>query len=95
MGGGSTTGRAVVQSAGRGFQLPSRVLMQEFNRGSPVMHLLLRYTQALLTQMSQTAGVQSASCPGPTTVSLAGAASSGHLISTDLQWRRPASATPP
>ena len=55
MGGGSTTGRAVVQSAGRGFKLPSRVLLQEFNRGGPVMHLLLRYTQALITQMAQTA----------------------------------------
>ena len=55
MGGVSTTGRAVVQAAGRGFQLPASVLLQEFNRGGPVMHLLLRYTQALLTQMSQTA----------------------------------------
>ena len=55
MGGGSTTGRAVVQSPGRGFKLPSSVMLQEFNRGGPVMHLLLRYTQALLTQMSQTA----------------------------------------
>ena len=55
MGGESTTGRAVVQSAGRGFRLRSSVMMQEFNRAGPVMHLLLRYTQALLTQMSQTA----------------------------------------
>ena len=55
MGGESTTGRAVVQSAGRGFRLRASVLMQEFNRAGPVMHLLLRYTQALLTQMAQTA----------------------------------------
>ena len=55
MGGGSTIGRSVVQSAGRGFRLPASLLLDEFNRGGPVMHLLLRYTQALLTQMSQTA----------------------------------------
>ena len=55
MGGGSTTGCAVVQSAGQGYRLPAHVLLQEFNRGGAVMHLLLRYTQALLTQMSQTA----------------------------------------
>ena len=55
MGGASTTGRAVVQAAGKGFRLPSHLLMQEFNRAGPAMHLLLRYTQALLTQMSQTA----------------------------------------
>ena len=55
MGGETTTGRAVVQSAGRGFRLRASVLMQEFNRVGEVMHLLLRYTQALLTQMAQTA----------------------------------------
>jgi hypothetical protein len=44
MGGESTTGRAVVQSAGHGFRLRSSVMMQEFNRAGPVMHLLLRYT---------------------------------------------------
>ena len=55
MGGESTTGRAVVQSAGKGFRLPSNLLMEEFNRAGPAMHLLLRYTHALLTQMSQTA----------------------------------------
>src|SRR5664279_901114 len=55
MGGQSTTDRAVVQSAGQGFRLKANWLMQEFNRAGPVMHLLLRYTQALLTQMSQTA----------------------------------------
>jgi CRP-like cAMP-binding protein len=55
MGGESTTSRAVVQSAGQGFRLKSATMKQEFNRGGPVMHLLLRYTQALITQMAQTA----------------------------------------
>ena len=55
MGGHSTPSRAVVQSAGRGYRLAAAVLMDEFNRSGPVMHLLLRYTQALITQMSQTA----------------------------------------
>jgi CRP-like cAMP-binding protein len=55
MGGESTTSRAVVQSAGHGFRLRSSVLMQEFNRAGPALHLLLRYTQALITQMAQTA----------------------------------------
>ena len=55
MGGGSTPSRAVVQSAGRGYRLKANLVMQEFNRGGPVMHLLLRYTQALITQMAQTA----------------------------------------
>ena len=55
MGGESTTSRAVVQSAGRGFRLKASVLKSEFNRAGPVMHLLLRYTQALITQMAQTA----------------------------------------
>ncbi len=55
MGGESTPSRAVVQSAGQGFRLDARLMLQEFNRGGPVLHLLLRYTQALITQMSQTA----------------------------------------
>jgi CRP-like cAMP-binding protein len=55
MGGESTTSRAVVQSAGHGFRLKSNLMMQEFNRGGPALHLLLRYTQALITQMAQTA----------------------------------------
>ena len=54
MGGGSTPSRAVVQSAGRGYRLPSEILKDEFSR-TPVLHLLLRYTQALITQMAQTA----------------------------------------
>jgi CRP-like cAMP-binding protein len=55
MGGESTPSRAVVQSGGAGFRLKAHILMQEFNRAGPVLHLLLRYTQALITQMSQTA----------------------------------------
>ena len=54
MGGESTPSRAVVQSAGQGYRLASRILKEEFNR-APVLHLLLRYTQALITQMAQTA----------------------------------------
>ncbi|CAM8661458.1 Crp cAMP-binding proteins - catabolite gene activator and regulatory subunit of cAMP-dependent protein kinases [Comamonadaceae bacterium] len=55
MGGGSTPSRVVVQSAGQGFRLSAQVMKEEFNRSGPVMHLMLRYTQALITQMSQTA----------------------------------------
>lgn len=55
MGGTSTPSRAVVQSAGHGLKLRAEVLMAEFNQGGPVMRLLLRYTQALITQMAQTA----------------------------------------
>ncbi len=55
MGGESTPSRAVVQSAGHGFRLKAQTMKDEFNRAGPVMHLLLRYTQALITQMAQTA----------------------------------------
>ena len=55
MGGGSTPSRAVVQSAGEGFRLKAEVMKDEFQRAGPVMHVLLRYTQALITQMTQTA----------------------------------------
>ncbi|CUI04159.1 cAMP-binding proteins-catabolite gene activator and regulatory subunit of cAMP-dependent protein kinases [Janthinobacterium sp. CG23_2] len=55
MGGDSTPSRAVVQTRGHAYRLPAAILMEEFNRGGHVMRLLLRYTQALLTQMSQTA----------------------------------------
>ncbi|MDM0049975.1 Crp/Fnr family transcriptional regulator [Variovorax sp. J22R115] len=54
MGGESTPSRAVVQSAGHGFRLKAQAIKDEFNR-APVLHLLLRYTQALITQMAQTA----------------------------------------
>ncbi|AKJ28608.1 Crp/Fnr family transcriptional regulator [Caldimonas brevitalea] len=55
MGGDSTPSRAVVQSAGQAVRLPARVLREEFDAAGAVMHLLLRYTQALITQMAQTA----------------------------------------
>ena len=55
MGGASTPSRAVVQSAGWAYRLAGPVLMEEFNRHGDLLLLLLRYTQALLTQMAQTA----------------------------------------
>jgi CRP-like cAMP-binding protein len=55
MGGETTPSRAVVQSAGEGFRLTASLVLEEFNMAGPVLHLLLRYTQALITQMSQTA----------------------------------------
>src|SRR6204780_3665216 len=55
MGGDSTPSRGVVQSAGKGFRLAAEVMKNEFGNGGPVLHLFLRYTQALITQMSQTA----------------------------------------
>lgn len=54
LGGDTTSSRGVVQSAGVGFRLPAQFIKDEFSR-SPVLHLMLRYTQALMTQMSQTA----------------------------------------
>jgi len=55
MGGETTPSRAVVQSAGEGWRLRSAAVKEAFTRPGPVMHLLLRYTQALITQMAQTA----------------------------------------
>lgn len=55
MGGETTPSRAVVQSAGYGYRLKAQLLKDEFNRAGPVLRLLLRYTQALITQMTQTA----------------------------------------
>lgn len=55
MGGETTPSRAVVQSAGHAYRLRGQTLKQEFIRGAAMQHLLLRYTQALLTQMAQTA----------------------------------------
>lgn len=55
MGGNSTPNRAVVQSGGRGIRVPAHVMKTEFNSGGAFQNLLLRYTQALLTQTSQTA----------------------------------------
>ncbi|HSD96593.1 MAG TPA: Crp/Fnr family transcriptional regulator [Sulfuricaulis sp.] len=55
MGGGTTPSSAVVQTAGHAYRLESGLLMQEFNRAGLMQRLLLRYTQALITQMTQTA----------------------------------------
>ncbi len=55
MGGETTPSRALVQSAGIALKLKSQLLKDEFNRSAEMQHLLLRYTQALLTQMAQTA----------------------------------------
>jgi CRP-like cAMP-binding protein len=55
MGGETTPSRAVVQSAGKCLRISSRFLKVEFSQSLPVLHLLLRYTQALLTQTTQTA----------------------------------------
>jgi CRP-like cAMP-binding protein len=55
MGGESTPSRAVVQSAGQAFRLQAQAMKDEFDKSGPVLHLLLRYTQALITQMAQTA----------------------------------------
>jgi CRP-like cAMP-binding protein len=60
MGGNATPGRAIVSTGGYGYRLKARVLMEEYNRvggrrAGVMQHLLLRYTQALITQISQTA----------------------------------------
>jgi len=55
MGGNTTPSRAVVQTGGYAYRLKAQILTDEFNRGGAMLHLLLRYTQALITQMSQTA----------------------------------------
>ena len=55
MGGGSGVGRAVVLAAGYAFRLRAQTLKDEFRRSGPLMRLLLRYTQALITQIAQTA----------------------------------------
>jgi len=55
MGGDTTPSRAVVQSEGRAYRLRAKTLKAEFEFGGPLQHLVLRYTQALITQMAQTA----------------------------------------
>jgi CRP-like cAMP-binding protein len=55
MGGETTPSRAVVQSAGSAYRLKADLMNAEFKRSGPLMHLLLRYTQALISQMTQTA----------------------------------------
>jgi CRP-like cAMP-binding protein len=55
MGGESTPSRAVVQSAGSAYRLAAQIMKTEFTRGGGMQHLMLRYTQSLITQMAQTA----------------------------------------
>jgi CRP-like cAMP-binding protein len=55
MGGETTPSRAIVQSAGHAYRVPGQYLKDEFYRAGPLQRLLLRYTQALITQMAQTA----------------------------------------
>lgn len=55
MGGESTPSRAVVQSSGHAYRLPAQSLKDEFSQHGELLHLMLRYTQSLLTQMAQTA----------------------------------------
>jgi CRP-like cAMP-binding protein len=55
LGGDTTPNRAVVQVAGGAFRMPAKLLLEEFARGGPLQRALLRYTQALITQISQTA----------------------------------------
>jgi CRP-like cAMP-binding protein len=55
MGGGTTPSRAVVQSAGHAYRLSAKTMKKQFDRGGDLQHLLLLYTQALITQMTQTA----------------------------------------
>ncbi len=55
MGGETTPSRAVVQSGGHGYRVRAAVLKRQFESGGEVQHLLLRFTQALITQMTQTA----------------------------------------
>ena len=55
MGGDTTSSSAVVQTAGQAYRLERRILVEEFNRAGALQRLLLRYTQALMTQMAQTA----------------------------------------
>ncbi len=64
MGGGSTTNRAVVQSSGDAFRLKASAVMAEFSRGNLFQKIMLAYTQSLITQISQTAVMQSASYSG-------------------------------
>ncbi|MDP4028936.1 MAG: Crp/Fnr family transcriptional regulator [Gallionella sp.] len=55
MGGNTTPSQATVCAGGYGYRIKARLMMEEFNRAGPMMRLMLRYTQALITQMSQTA----------------------------------------
>ena len=55
MGGNSTLSQAVVQSSGFGYRIKANIIIKEFDTNGPMMHLFLRYTQALICQMTQTA----------------------------------------
>jgi CRP-like cAMP-binding protein len=55
LGGGTVPHRAVAQIGGHALKIPAKALQEEFARGGPLQHILLRYTQALITQISQTA----------------------------------------
>ncbi len=55
MGGDTTSSLASVYTGGHGYRLKARLMLEEFNRAGPMMRLMLRYTQALITQISQTA----------------------------------------
>jgi hypothetical protein len=98
MGGGTTPSRAVVQSAGSGVRMKAHFMKHEFNLVPPVMHLMLRFTQALITQMGTDGGLQSAPFVGSTTMQVAVAESGSppgqearHDAGTDCEHaRRPA-----
>ena len=79
MGGETTPSRAVVQSAGSAYRLMGRYLKEELRCNSG-MQLLLRYTQALITQMAQTAVCNRHHCRGPAAVSLAAAVSRSPVL---------------
>ena len=55
MGGGGSNSSCIVKSAGQGYRIKSNILLEEFNSSTPLMHLFLRFTQALITQITQTA----------------------------------------
>ena len=78
MGGESTPSRAVIQSAGKAYRLPADFIKSEFKKSSPVIHLMLRFTQALITQMLQTAV-----CNRNTTHSISNFAVGCYSASTD------------
>jgi CRP-like cAMP-binding protein len=80
MGGETTPSRAVVQSAGSAYRLMGQYLKEEFRRNSGMQLLLLRYTQALITQMAQTAVCNRHHCRGPAAVSLAAAVSRSPVL---------------
>lgn len=68
MGGKAANSRAFVQTAGRGYKLKARLLVEEFKHAGPIQHLLLHYTQTLLIQTSRTLVYTRGPCGGATTV---------------------------